>query len=75
MADNVVAMPPRVEVRTIDSSEILQLSQLADLALHICLNEMDHEPISPIGSPLYLVLSDVATRARLIYEAVWGDRK
>ena len=69
---NVVPMPQRVNVKTINSSEILELTQLADLALHICLNELDGEPISPNGSPLHLILRDLAGRARAISEAVWG---
>lgn len=72
MTDNVVAMPQRVNVKQIDSSEILELTQLCDLALHICLNEMDDGPISPAGSPLCLILRDLASRARVISQAVWG---
>jgi len=71
MTDNVVAMPPRVNVRSIDSAEILELSILADLAVHVVLSEMDQGPISPNGSPLPLILHDIALRARVIKDAVW----
>lgn len=69
---NIVPMPQRVNTSTINSSEILWLTQLADLALHICLTETDGEPISEDGSPLQLVLQDLARRARAIKVAVWG---
>jgi hypothetical protein len=70
MTDNVVPLP-RVNIKTIDSAEILELTQLADLALHICLNEMD-SPISPSGSPLCLILRELVSRARAINQAVWA---
>ena len=71
MTDNIVPMPQRVSVDKIDLSEILELTLLADLALHVCLAELDCEPISPRGSPLHLILRDLACRARAINDAVW----